>query len=181
MKNGNGKTCLTVITYAMKHFYLKSVKTLEKELADLISANKYPDPNIVEATMEKLTEKQRIASSTSIVPHDQTEEVKLGNAVEVILTGGKYRTIFIDGVGFGMEGKDFLPENHTVIPTNSPFGKAILGKKVGEEGSYTVGNLTFKFKVVKIIPYLEAVKIFFRDLRPKEEEVKEKLQQEVTV
>ncbi|MEI6580596.1 MAG: hypothetical protein WCO07_00275 [bacterium] len=80
-----------------------------------------------------------------------------GNGVKLKING-KSMYVVIDGI---CVCKHILPENHAIIGANSPLGKALLHKKVGEIGKYQNGdNLQNHFIVEKIDTPAEAKWVF---------------------
>ena len=83
-----------------------------------------------------------------IVPVEQDELVQFGNGVEIIYPNGEVMRLIVEGYSFDSS-------QHS-LSLNSPLGRAVLGKKSGEEVSFVVGNRTIPVKIGDISPPSQA-------------------------
>ena len=131
--------------------YLKTVKT--KEIAALIKHTAsfgdlkenaaYTDAKERQAFLQgKILELQDRVNSAKIVENKQTEKVQVGSKVLISLDE-KEEKIEIVGPGEvdSLNGK---------ISYESPLGKAVLDKSVGDKMEVKIGDNRIKYKILKI-------------------------------
>jgi transcription elongation factor GreA len=127
---------------------LKSVKRLEvaerlkraKEYGDLSENAEYSEAREQQEALEsRVDELEDIVKNASIIKKSASQEfVDLGNEVEVELKG-KARTFTIVG------SNEAKPEEG-LISNESPIGRAIIGKKIGDSVKVQtpIGEITYK-------------------------------------
>jgi len=131
--------------------YLKTVKT--KEIAELIRHTAsfgdlkenaaYTDAKERQAFLQgEILELQDRVNSAKIVENKQTGKVQVGSKVLISLDG-KEEKIEIVGPGEvdSLKGK---------ISYESPLGKAVLNKSVGDKMEKKIGDNNIKCKILKI-------------------------------
>jgi transcription elongation GreA/GreB family factor len=100
----------------------------------------------------------------------QNKQCLHGNGVKLQIDG-KHRYVVIDGVSVC---EHRLPKNHAIISAISPLGKALIGMKVGDSGSFKVDEKESKFVVEEIDFPSKAEQLFYNR---QSNELKEKTEQ----
>ncbi|MFZ2205455.1 MAG: GreA/GreB family elongation factor [Minisyncoccia bacterium] len=114
-------------------------------------------PELVYSKIQKI---QQLLNRPSFIPKDQTNCALVGSGIKGYLNGNKETEHVLSLEGpVSIENK--LPANHKIIPSDSPFGTALLGKKKGETVTYKAAGLTFYFEITDLFPYSEVKDIFF--------------------
>ena len=142
-----------------RKFVLKQLDILEKIQKEFISFKNEAGDSIRESqenemsfmtslaiVQKKIIDYQKKLKLSEVKVREQKRECLHGNGVKIKLDGDPFYVV-IDGV---CVCKHILPENHAIISANSLLGQALIGKKVGESGSYSVGNTVKNFVVEKI-------------------------------
>jgi len=142
-----------------------SLAIIKRKEQDLLSdyqnfvLEKNPNEFYLSIKGGKLESVRKLMNFPIFSPKDQTEKVKMGNAVEIVING-ETKVLFLDGVSVQRIN---LGPKYMIISTDSEIGKALINKKPGKSGSYfSKDNRKCFFKIKKIISYSEAKKIFLK-------------------
>lgn len=133
------------IIYQDKLELLKPTGESAKNIAEDFSANSQEIENL----QKKMTTISGLLKRYPITPDDNHETAGLGSGLTIQIWGEKEtRTIFLDSVIVG--------EVNFVVTLNSPLGRAVFGKKVGDKFSYPIKGGIVEGTIVKLSPYSEA-------------------------
>jgi hypothetical protein len=100
---------------------------------------------------------QKILKLPIVPVKEQAEYLLPGNGAEILLNDALYY-IVIDGTCLCNHS---LPKDHKIVGASSPFGKALLGKKVGKSGTFVNGTkIESKFTIKRIFLPSKVKKIF---------------------
>ena len=149
------------LTQNARKFIKKQLKELEVALERESSVFATEKEKNESNTIMILRSKIRSCEAKLLLPTysvtEQSRALAPGNGA-IIFLNEERRCIVIDGV---CVCKHKLPKNHHIIEANSPMGKAVIGKKVGQSGTYLNGDLKeHNFVVEKILSPSEAKPIF---------------------
>ncbi len=105
------------------------------------------DSALIARRLQNVTE--RLSRVKIIERHNADGKVDIGDVVgiEMIYSKGDYESMNVKLVGSDGDMDAEIPE----ISINSPLGKAIFGKMVGEQTSYTVNSNIVSVKIVDIL------------------------------
>ena len=117
-----------------------------KELGGTVDNAEYDDAKNEQAFVEgRILTLETMIKNAVLIPDERTssERVEVGSVVTVVNVQGKTQKYVIVGSTEAdpAQGK---------ISNESPVGKALLGRKVGEEAEVTTPSGTVRFSVVKI-------------------------------
>ncbi|MEK7572479.1 MAG: hypothetical protein AAB493_01325 [Patescibacteria group bacterium] len=142
-----------------RKFVLKQLDILKKNQKEFISfkneagdsrresqENEMSFMTSLAIVQKKIIDYQKKLKLPEIKVREQKHECLHGNGVKIKLDG-KPLYVVIDGV---CVCKHMLPENHAIISANSALGQTLIGKKIGESGSYNTGGVVKTFVVEKI-------------------------------
>ncbi|MFZ2072743.1 MAG: GreA/GreB family elongation factor [Minisyncoccia bacterium] len=106
--------------------------------------------NSLRVIENKLTNFKKKINLPVIPIEEQKETFLVGNGGKIKMHGEE-KYIILDCIC--IEKRD-LPSKLKIsfISANSPFGKALIGKKVNEPGEYVAHNQTYTFEVLRIDP-----------------------------
>ncbi len=131
--------------------YLKSTKRKEvaeqleyaKSLGDLSENAEYHEARDAQAiTEDRIAKLEGILKSAVIITEQATGTVNVGSEIVVEKNGKKANYVIV-----GTEEADALSGK---ISIKSPFGQAVIGKKKGDEFTFTAPSGTVTYKVVEI-------------------------------
>ncbi|GIW66332.1 MAG: transcription elongation factor GreA [Candidatus Parcubacteria bacterium] len=118
-----------------------------KEFGDLSENAEYQSALEEQKKLERrIFELENLLKTSKIIKNKpiKSDKVSIGSEVEVLNLENK-KSMKFTIVGFGesdpLDGK---------ISTESPVGKALLGKKIGDVVEVTVGNKIFRYKIKSI-------------------------------
>ena len=133
--------------------HLKRVKRREvaesleyaKSLGDLSENAEYHEARDLQATIEdRIAHLESLLKVAKIVSGHSTSAAAVGSSVTVKKEGDK------DGSTYTLVGAEEADLSSGKISVESPFGKAVLGKKKGEEFTYNAPSGPITYKVVEI-------------------------------
>ena len=133
--------------------HLKTVRRLEvarrieqaKEFTDTVDNAEYDDARNDQAFVEGriLDLEYKLAHAEIIADHPSAEYVKIGSRVTVTDESGEEELYTIVGSAEADPRRGF-------ISNESPVGRALLGKKIGERVDVVAPGGSFQLKVVKL-------------------------------
>jgi len=107
----------------------------------------------------KLDQLKKLRVIPVVKIREQNHTCELGNGVKLEINDEHVYAV-IDGV---CVCKHHLPDGVRIIGSNSQLGKAIMGKKTGEKGTYHSNGFTFNYEIKKIDLPKEAHWVFSYD------------------
>lgn len=114
-----------------------------KSLGDLSENAEYHEARDVQATVEdRIAKLEELLKHASIVSNHETSAVNVGSTVTVEKDGKKSVYTIV-----GSEEANVVSNK---ISIKSPFGQAVLGKKKGDNFSFTAPSGELAYKVVDI-------------------------------
>ncbi len=142
------------ITDSTKKYLLNQMKELGEKN---IFLGQEIEPELAYSKIQKI---QQLLNRPSFIPEDQIINGLVGNAFKGHIDGNKEteHVIFLEGP-VSLEIK--LPANHKIIPSDSPFGMALIGQQIGKTVTYRAAGSLRSFEITGLIPYSEAKEIFF--------------------
>ena len=104
-----------------------------RAFGDLSENQEYTDARAYQKTIEnRILEIEEILKNAKVIANRKSDKVALGTTVTVTLSGKKYTYTMVGPV-------EADPLNGR-ISNESPIGKALIGKKVGDEYVLPTGN-----------------------------------------
>lgn len=143
------------ITDSTKNYFLKQGEKLTNDFITLVE-NHGDDPTY----HDKLAKILQLMNRPAFTPKDQIEKALVGSGIKGYLNAdkGTEHLLFLEGpVSVDIK----LPVNHKIIPSDSPCGISLLGKKKGEIAVYKAIDKLFSFEITGLIPYSVVKEIFF--------------------
>lgn len=114
-----------------------------KSLGDLSENAEYHEARDMQATVEdRINHLESLLKSASIISDQTSNVVNIGSEVTVEKAGKTFV--------YKIVGSEEANVAANKISIRSPFGQAILGKKKGDQFSYTAPNGELAFKVLEI-------------------------------
>jgi len=133
--------------------HLKSEKRAEvaerirraKEFTDTVDNAEYDDAKAEQAFMEGRIQdlEYELANAVIIDDHPAADYVRLGSKVTVLDTSGEQEVYTIVGSAEADPRRGY-------ISNESPVGRALLGKKIGEQADVVAPGGSFNLKVVSL-------------------------------
>jgi transcription elongation factor GreA len=90
----------------------------------------------------RISEIEHILKHSKLIQHDESNIVSLGSTVHLELEDGKQHYTIV--------GSTEANPDEGRISNESPIGKALLGKKSGEEVEISVPSGTLKYKILSV-------------------------------
>ena len=117
-----------------------------KELGDAVDNAEYEDAKTDQAFVEgRIQELERLLSSAQVIeePTTRSDFVRLGTHVKVVDAEGEEETYYLVG------SKEADPRKR-LISNESPIGRALIGKRVGDEVTVVAPAGAFDLKILDI-------------------------------
>lgn len=92
---------------------------------------------------------QEIQTVKRIVLTDDNEHIRMGSLVSLLAENGDLKWLFISPCAGGLT-VNYQQQNISIITFQSPLGKSLKNKQVGDEVSYKIGATEFCYEVDSI-------------------------------
>jgi transcription elongation factor GreA len=90
----------------------------------------------------KISELETKVNNAVIIEKNQTDKVQVGSKIKVLTNGEEWELSVV--------GSDMSDPANNKISYQSPVGKALMGKKVGEEVKMEINGEEVKYKILEI-------------------------------
>jgi transcription elongation factor GreA len=116
-----------------------------KEFSDTVDNAEYEEAKTEQAFVEgRIRELERVLASAKVIEEPtRADFVKLGTHIKVIDGGGEEETYYLVG------SREADPRRR-LISNESPIGRALLGKRVGDEVTVVAPDGAFNLKILEI-------------------------------
>src|SRR5918912_995167 len=117
-----------------------------KEFSDTVDNAEYDEAKTAQAFVEgRIQELERLLSSAKVIeePTTKADYVRMGGHVKVVDSEGEEETYYLVGSHEADPGRG-------LISNESPIGRALIGKRVGDEVSVVAPAGAFTLRVLEI-------------------------------
>jgi transcription elongation factor GreA len=125
---------------------IRKISELIKNAAsfgDLKENFAYHDAKDRQAILQgKISEQETKVNNAVIIEKNQTDKVQVGSKIKVLTNGEEWELSVV--------GSDMSDPANNKISYQSPVGKALMGKKVGEEVKIEINGEEVKYKILEI-------------------------------
>lgn len=116
-----------------------------KALGDLSENAEYQEARELQANVEdRINHLEMILKNASIIDERRSDTVDIGSTIVVQKNGDK------ESIKYKIVGSEEADMSKGLLSNLSPFGNAVIGKKKGDEFSFTSPKGVMKYKLIEI-------------------------------